>query len=208
MKSRPRSGVCLASPLMAGLISAHFSSADPRFQIANYEFVVPFKSGCMSIRNSQFVIWNRFLTSAQLIRSRTRGRGYGPIGTVRIETTSWGLGSREARPDLVLGDRATCRLFAGAPVPEPGAVDHPRLSCHRDRSVSVGADRLAAVPRAQRPPDLVGDVVLDEADRPVREADVNPTGVIAARRQCVHELPVGGRCRNCCWPRSSGCWGA
>ena len=46
-------------------------------------------------------------------------------------------------------------------------------------SIGVGAEDLSAAHRAQGPPGLAVDAVLDEADGAVAEQDVDPAGVVA-----------------------------
>src|SRR4051812_1789683 len=53
---------------------------------------------------------------------------------------------------------------------------------HRENGlIRIGTDDLAQVTAPQRPPDRGADGVLDEVDRAVAVADVDPAGVVARR---------------------------
>src|SRR5438132_1531805 len=68
-------------------------------------------------------------------------------------------------------------------------VRSPAVRSIGTRSVLIGADHLAAVDRAECPPRLQVDGVLDEPDRAITEGDVDAAGVPARRgRRAVDVL--------------------
>src|SRR5215210_7673356 len=83
-------------------------------------------------------------------------------------------------------DRRRVRWADRSAWPSPASVRTSDPTKGREPGVSgsivIGADHLTAIARAQRPPGLEVDRVLDEPDRAVAEECIDAAGVEAPRR--------------------------